>query len=136
MGVLIDSSVFVGVERGELELRSLLAIDPTGPVAMAAITASELLMGLHRADSSRRQARRRRFLDALFEIVPTLSFDFDVAKVHARLGAQLYARGEIIGRHDLIIAATAVAHDLGVMTWNVDEFQRVEDLTLFPVPER
>jgi predicted nucleic acid-binding protein len=57
-----------------------------------------------------------------------LSFDLDAARVHARIWAELARRGAMIGAHDLIIAATAVRHDLAVVTRNQREFSRVEGL--------
>ena len=57
--VVIDSSVLVAVERGQLELSTVLAASGTSPVAMAAITASELLHGVHRAGTAAQRALRR-----------------------------------------------------------------------------
>jgi len=55
-------------------------------------------------------------------------FDLANARCHARLWADLELRGQMIGAHDLQIAAAALAfgHDLG--TLNVREFQRVTGL--------
>jgi hypothetical protein len=44
-----------------------------------------------------------------------------VSRVHAEVWADLAERGEVIGAHDLWIAATS-AHVLGVTTRNVSEF--------------
>jgi tRNA(fMet)-specific endonuclease VapC len=51
-----------------------------------------------------------------------------IARVHADIWAQLAAKGQLIGAHDLWIAATALAHGMGIATGNVDEFQRVPGL--------
>lgn len=66
----------------------------------------------------------------MLDTVPVVAFDLDVARVHARVRARLLARGERIGAHDLIIAATALCRGLGVMTHNTREFARVEGLVL------
>jgi tRNA(fMet)-specific endonuclease VapC len=42
----------------------------------------------------------------------------------------LAARGELIGAHDLWIAATALAHGMGLATGNTREFKRVPGLRL------
>jgi len=44
----------------------------------------------------------------------------------------LAKRGQMIGAHDLIIAATARYHDLSVLTDNVQEFSRVPGLRVIP----
>jgi tRNA(fMet)-specific endonuclease VapC len=63
-----------------------------------------------------------------------IAVDLEVARVHAELWATLQSRGEMIGAHDLLIAATARALNYGVVTLNVDEFQRVPGLNVY-VPQ-
>jgi tRNA(fMet)-specific endonuclease VapC len=53
--------------------------------------------------------------------------------VHAGVWAELAGRGEIIGSHDLWIAATALAHGLGIATRNAAEFERVPGLRVLAV---
>ena len=130
MGLLIDTSVFVDIERTESALSRTLGDLGDHPVYLTAITASELLHGVHRADSAVRRQRRQDFVEAVLEIIPVLSFDLDTARVHSRLWADLARIGLMIGAHDLQIAATAIAHDLELVTANVREFGRVDDLVV------
>ena len=52
-----------------------------------------------------------------------------VARVHADIWADLTGRGgQAIGAHDRWIAATALAHGLGVATRDSTHFTRVEGL--------
>jgi tRNA(fMet)-specific endonuclease VapC len=51
-----------------------------------------------------------------------------IARVHADVWAQLVAKGQRIGAHDLWIAATALAYGMGLATGNADEFERVPGL--------
>jgi predicted nucleic acid-binding protein len=94
------------------------------------MTASELLHGVERASSATRRARRETFVERILDLVPVLPFDLEVARVHARIWADLSRHGSMIGAHDLAIAATAVRHELAVLTRNVEEFSRVEGLAL------
>jgi len=128
VGFLIDTSVFVARERGDLSEGSFLDLVGDEGVALSAITASELLHGVHRADGEQRRARRRAFVEALLAEVPVLPVDLDVARVHSGIWADLRSRGSIIGAHDLLIAATAVVHGLTVVTRNMRELQRVDGL--------
>lgn len=57
-------------------------------------------------------------------------FDLGQARVHARIWADLASRGEMIGAHDLQIAAAALALDHELATLNVHEFRRVAGLKL------
>ena len=51
-----------------------------------------------------------------------------VARVHADIWSDLAERGQPVGAHDLWIAATAIAHGLGVATRNSVHFERVPGL--------
>lgn len=128
MALLIDTSVFVRHERAGLPADALLASLGDEQVALAAITASELLHGVERASSSMRRATRATWVEAVLGLLPVLPFDLEVARVHARLWADLSARGALIGAHDLLIAATALRWGHGVLTANEREFARVEGL--------
>lgn len=126
MDVLIDTSVLVAWER-EGRPRDV----PTdAAVAISAITASELLHGVHRANTAQRRHRRQVWVEAILTRLAVVPFDLGVARVHARIWADLAASGTIIGAHDLIIGATALANDMTVATRNENEFQRIEGLRL------
>jgi tRNA(fMet)-specific endonuclease VapC len=127
---LIDSSVFIALERRGQRLHDLAAVVPDEPLALASITASELLAGVHRADSPERRLRREAFVEAVLERVPVLPFELRTARVHARIWAQLVSGGRSIGAHDLLIAATALAHGYAVLTQNRREFERVPGLVV------
>lgn len=99
-------------------------------MTLAAITASELWVSVHRAASPARAAERRRRIEQFLAAMPVVPFDSTVARVHAELWAALLSRGQMIGTHDLLIAATAVAHGYAVLTDNVADFGRVPRLTV------
>ena len=116
------------LERRQLSLDVLAAL--VGPLSIAAITASELLAGVHRADAAARRRRREVFVAAVLRRLPVLPFDLSVALTHARLGATLERAGQQIGSYDLLVAATAMTHGYGVPTLNRRDFERVPGLTV------
>ncbi|HTE84863.1 MAG TPA: PIN domain-containing protein [Dehalococcoidia bacterium] len=130
MALLIDSSPIITLERRGQEA-AISALAGLGEqAAIAAITVSELLTGAYRADSPARRRVREQFVGTLLQTFPTLSFDLPAAQVHARIWAELTTAGQIIGPHDLIIAATALAQGYDVLMDNVREFERVPGLTV------
>lgn len=130
MGVVVDSSVIITIERlGRRFDPSAVGIEDE-PVALAAMTASELLVGVHMADSPQRRSDRQLFMEVLFSNFEVLPFDLNVARTHARLWAQLAMSGVRIGDRDLIIGATAVANRYSVVTENVRDFTRIPGLTV------
>jgi tRNA(fMet)-specific endonuclease VapC len=128
MGYLIDTSVFVAWERGQLDRTNITDALGDHSVALSAITASELLHGVERAEGSLRRARRAAFVESIFEEIEVLPFDLDISRVHARVWADLLARGQSIGAHDTLIAATALHHGLTIATRNARDFARVDGL--------
>ena len=128
MAQLIDSSVFIALERQNRPVGDLASAAPDEPVALAAITASELLVGVIRADTLARRLRRETFVEAILDLLPVFPFDLRTARVHAQLWSQLMAAGVPIGAHDMLIAVTALTHGYSVLTDNVREYRRVPGL--------
>ena len=143
MGTLLDSTVFIEVERAlrglpvdaALEAVSRRLEDILGAgeeVGMATITASELLHGVHRATPEHRP-RREAFVEAVLAAFPSLPFDQLCARSHARLWADLIRSGADIGPHDRLVAATAITAGWRVGTANVRHFDRVRGLSVVEV---
>jgi tRNA(fMet)-specific endonuclease VapC len=101
--------------------------------AISVITVSELLHGVHRATEERHRVRREAFVEHLLASIEALPVTMAVARAHAGIWAHLERRGNLIGAHDLWIAATAVTYGMSVATANTDEFQRVPGLAVVPV---
>jgi tRNA(fMet)-specific endonuclease VapC len=123
MGLLLDTNVLIRAERRELA-PDWSAWHNEGEAYLAAISASELLGGVHRADNEARRVRRSTFIESILASVPVLPFDLETARAHAQLLAAL-PRGVNVGAHDLLIAATAAQHGLAVLTANFQEFARI-----------
>ena len=130
MASLIDSSVLVDVERGRTDLGGLLEARGDREVAMAAITAAELLHGVHRLRVSQRKTRAEAIVETLLAAMPVLAFDLVCARAHARLGAALSRRGVTVGTHDLMIGATALARGYSVITRDRRSFPRIPGLEI------
>jgi predicted nucleic acid-binding protein len=125
MGLILDTSVFIAEERGRFDMARLLQQFPNEQPAIAAITASELLHGVARAQDEARRQRRSKYVEQILAQILIIPFDLAAARVHAELWAELSARGVTIGPHDLQIAATALMLGWPISTLNVAEFQRV-----------
>jgi predicted nucleic acid-binding protein len=127
LSVLVDTSILISYERRGLSPQELLE-RLTEEAAVSALTVSELLVGMHRADTDVQRTQRRTFVDQVLEIMDVLPFDLAVAETHAELWAGLARRGELIGVVDGLIAATALAHGFAVLTMNIREFAHVPNL--------
>lgn len=127
MGKVIDSSVLIAAQRGQLDLNAALAEHAADSFAISAVTATELLHGVHRVAAGKREATEA-YVEGLLQHLPVIPFDLAVARVHARLWAQLVATGNMVGERDLLIGATALTHGHTVVTRDERSFPRIPGL--------
>lgn len=127
MGRLIDTNTFIESERGRLDLDSNIESREGDLFFMSVVTASELLHGVHRA-SSRFRDSRTATIETWIARFPLIDIDLPIARDHAKIFADLKSRGEVIGAHDLWLAATCINRGLSIVTANVKEFSRIPNL--------
>lgn len=127
MAVLIDTTVLVNAERRGQALDDVVGDQERG---ISAITASELLHGVHRAEDGAVRASRSAFVEHVISAMEPLPITTAVARAHAAVWAELERDGNMIGAHDLWIAATALSHGMEVATTNAKDFERVPGLTV------
>jgi tRNA(fMet)-specific endonuclease VapC len=96
-----------------------------GSCAVSDITAYELYAGV---DGYAAPEQRLEIIESFLDRVTVLPFNTAAARVAGPLRHKLKAKGEMIGAYDVLIAATALSHDLNLMTNNLREFKRVAGL--------
>ncbi len=104
----------------------LSATDP-GDVRLCSVGKTELYRGAYK---SQRQADNLATLRHFFNKFAALPFDDLAAEIAGREGSRLESLGTPIGPYDLLIAATALANNLTLVTHNTREFSRVVGLQL------
>jgi tRNA(fMet)-specific endonuclease VapC len=143
VGTLLDTTVFIELERAvrrlppasamaQVSARLQEQLGPDEEVGIAAITASELLHGVHRATPEHR-TRREAFVEAVLAAFPPLPFGLLAARVHARIWAGLAAAGQDVGAHDRIVAATAITAGWRVGTANLRHFDHIPGLDILAI---
>lgn len=130
MAQLIDTRVFIARERRQLDLDRLTRSLPDEQIVLAAITASELLAGVHYPDTEERRRRRHTFGERILNTLSVIPFDLPAARTYARLIVKLRKSGHAVGAHDLQIAATALSGGFEVVTHNVRDFGRISGLSV------
>lgn len=127
---LCDTSVLVDIDRGGIDDK-VHRLDEQGRHAISIVTETELRLGVQlRYDQGTDQFRTAMDgLDRLlarFEIVP---LEPPIANAAAALMGTLRAEGQPIDDlHDIYIAATAQVRQIPLLTANVADFERVEEL--------
>jgi predicted nucleic acid-binding protein len=137
LGYLIDTSVWVDVERGALGPADVAAITANEPVYLSPTTIAELRFG---GDSSPAPGIRQKRLAALDRLrrKPCLRIDAGTGEVFGRLAADLKARGRGHAHRiqDLWLASQAIQHGLRFLTLDRRGFEDIPGLDLVLLPRR
>ncbi len=123
---MLDTDICIYIiKRKPLRVLKRLELMQPDQLSMSAITFAELMNG---AKKSQRVEANVSSLNALGEILEICSFDQQAAVAYGDVRSSLEKRGEVIGAHDLLIAAHALSLDRILVTNNEREFKRVEGL--------
>ncbi len=103
-----------------------LATVPREDQFTSAVVIGELYTGAYRSQAGDRHLANieQRILPA----VTVLPYDVAIAKVFGKTCAQLAEAGAMLADADLQIAATAIYHDLELVSGNLRHFSRVSNL--------
>ncbi len=125
MHYLIDTDWVIHHLNGRLDIiQRLQALQPEG-LGLAVVALAELYEGVY---YSRNPAQSKQKLNDFLESVTVVGIDEKTAQIFGRERGRLRAAGMLIGDMDLLIAATALQHDLTLLTNNRSHFERIEGL--------
>ncbi len=130
MGVIFDTSILITIERSSHQLDKLINGRESEPFGISVITVSELLHGVHRADSEKRRLKREAYVEKVIELFAIYPFDLSAARTYARIWALLAKKGISIGSHDLMIASTCISLGFSVITSDIRDYGKIEGLTI------
>jgi predicted nucleic acid-binding protein len=124
MRYLVDSDVAIAHLRGH---RLPEVLNNEDSFAISVITVGELLSGAYR---SHRPTETLRAVEAFVfgSTVSILSLSVDAMREYAKTRVDLERQGTRLADLDLLIAATAMAQGLTLLTGNKKHFQRIEGL--------
>ena len=91
----------------------------------------ELYRGAFRSAESARHLQN--IESRVLPAITVLAYDLPSARVYGRIRAHLELAGRRLADADLQIAATALHHDLEVVTGNLKHFQRVLGVKVNPI---
>jgi len=128
MKYLVDSDYvadYLGAHSHAIQLLSSFAKDD---LSISLITYGEIYEGIYFGrDPQKTTDVFQRFLRSVVILPPTQL----VMRHFARIRGELRRTGKIIGDFDILIAATAIQHNLTLVTRNVKDYQRIPNLKLY-----
>lgn len=135
MGFLIDTCIWVDVERGKLAPADVQSVTAEQPIFISPVTVAELKFG---AEMAKNKETRQKRLAALSRLIlkPVLRIDASTGEIFGSLAAQLRAgaRGHEFRIQDIWLASQAVQHGLALLTHNVKDFEDIPGLDVVPMP--
>jgi tRNA(fMet)-specific endonuclease VapC len=126
MKYLLDTCTVSDFVKGEAGVMARIKATSPKQLAVSSLTRMEIDYGL--ALNRERARKLAPMLDAFFSVVDTVPFGAADAQASAAIRAALKTAGQPIGAYDVLIAGTAVARGLIVVTANLGEFKRVSGL--------
>lgn len=121
MGLMIDTSALVSLEREDKDWTELMASYASESVAIPVIVWAEALVGVRMAKSAQRAAKRRAKLEQLRLHVPIIEFDATIAEHYADIFMECAKAGTMIPQNDMAVAATARSCGYSVLVSSRDE---------------
>jgi tRNA(fMet)-specific endonuclease VapC len=128
MKYLVDSDYVADYLGAHLHAIQLLSSFAKDDLAISLITYGEIYEGIHFGRDPQKTADVfQRFLRSVVILLPTQP----IMRRFARIRGELRRTGKIIGDFDILIAATAIHHNLTLVTRNIKDYERIPQLTLY-----
>jgi tRNA(fMet)-specific endonuclease VapC len=122
--MVIDSSLFIEFFRTKDRSKTALAQLPAGTATfISAVSIFELFVGANTPEKVRATLQ-------MLNGIQVLPLDEEVAKLAGRLFDELQRSGQALEFRDVMIAATAIFHEMPIKTLNIRHFSRIPGLVL------
>jgi tRNA(fMet)-specific endonuclease VapC len=132
MGLILDSSVVIGVERRGQDVAELLdqvtSVAGDQRVALSSEGLTELVHALYRSKNPFERSRHERFLHELLAIVEVIPYTRETAFLAGKIDGEQRALGNTIPSMDLFIGVTALEIGYSLVTVNLRHFKRIPGL--------
>ena len=136
MGVILDTSIWVAVDRGKLVPSDVAELTKEDPVYSAPPTIAEFEYGANRTRNAAQRLKRESAI-ARIKKEPYLLIDPETGEIFGKLAACLDQDGtpSTHRTHDIWIVALALQHNMLVLTQNRCDFADIPGLKLTLLPK-
>jgi len=131
MGFLIDTCIWIDVERGSVSPADVARYTLDEPVFISPVTLAELAFGAEMTKDERIRQKRMAALDRLRK-KPFVIIDEITGEVFGRLAAYLHRKGKShrYRVQDLWLASQAIQNGFKLLTKNKKDFEDIPGLDL------
>lgn len=124
MKYLLDTNVLISLFKNRYGIRDAILAVGRKQCVISTLTIGELLVGAYKG----KDPRQKHEVEKTKELFFTIPVSEAIIDVYAKIRATLELQGVRIDDIDLLIASTAIYHDLIVVTHNVKHFDRIPGL--------
>lgn len=134
MGFLIDTNLWVAIERGTLSAADIHAITRQNPIYVSPINLAELRFGIELMPDAKLRQRALALLRRMRR-KPLLRITGETAEIFGMLAGKLTqsGRGPQFRVQDLWLAAQAIQRDFTLLTANAKDFRDIPNLCIAEV---
>lgn len=124
---LLDTDTCIYIMKKHPAVLDKLSMVDADDVAVSSISVSELNYGV---EKSQKKKPNRRYLDNFLSPISIIAYDQSAAERYGLIRTKLEKSGRVIGPLDMLIAAHALSQSLVLVTNNVGEFNRIDNLKI------
>jgi len=123
---LLDTNICAYFLNGKFNLEA--KIDEVGfeNCVVSEITIAELKYGVEKSTHKEKNRKTLETFQTKFDVIPI----FPALDIYAKEKARLKTKGKLLDDFDLLIGATAIFNNLALVTKNVSDFDRFEDIDI------
>jgi tRNA(fMet)-specific endonuclease VapC len=123
---LLDTNICAYFLNGKFNLDA--KIDEVGfeNCVVSEITIAELKYGVEKSTQKDRNRKTLEIFQTKFDLIPI----FPALDIYAKEKARLKTKGKILDDFDLLIGSTAIFNNLILVTKNISDFDRLEDIEI------
>ena len=123
---MLDTNICIYIMNNKpAAVAKKLASFQIGEIAVSSIVLSELAFGVH---NSQKPDSNLALLQEFMHPIEIFSYDENAAYSYGKIRSTLKKQGNLIGQMDIMIAAHAVSLHAVLVTNNLKEFSRIENL--------
>jgi predicted nucleic acid-binding protein len=127
-GLIVDTSILIDLLREkDYAVRLIKELEEEVELATSAITVFGLYRGVYK---SQNQEKNLASVKGLLNTLRLLNTDEDSMEIAGKITARLEREGKMMDIRDLLIASIALVNDFGVVTNNIEHFNKIPHLKL------
>ncbi len=126
MDYLLDTNICIYYFKGQFEVKEKIEQIGYEKFAISEITLAELIYGAEKSLKRNKNIAVVKDFSEKITIIPI----FESINIYGKEKARLKTKGKIISDLDLFIGATAIFNGMTLVTQNVREFERMENIKM------